>query len=475
MTKSVAIPQASELAADTDVFLRYLDNMNLPMDNVIASTEERNVLAANLPQFVNSLPPELRRDARYLSKFVGATAIGLFDAALNYVWNEVVLNLRKKASIYGVDLFFDAAVGGQARQAFKTEDDLAGIKDSVLLVTCRKLELISDVVYRKIDHILTMRNEVAASHPNVEAIGGFELLGWLQTCVRDVLQDALSPSAIRIKSFVSNLKSTNSPIDVPTQKRLKEELRLLATPHVNNLTISLFGMYVDQNSDQVLRKNISFIAKDVWDCSSESVKTNIGAKIEGYRTNLQNGKLEKGVEFLTGVDGLRYESLSTKIINLISYADQLLSAHYGYNNFYNEPQHITEILRYCKKAEDIPVEVKDKLIKTVVKCRIGRGLSYCEGVSPSGRDMYDQFIKLQDDDGIVRLIISLFDPEINSKLTNGICQEHLISILEMCKNVAVSERLEEILNYLLNDIPNAHKAANKGDFRELCKPLIHWK
>ena len=29
-------------------------------------------------------------------KFVVGAAIGLFDASLNYVWNEVVLNLRKK-------------------------------------------------------------------------------------------------------------------------------------------------------------------------------------------------------------------------------------------------------------------------------------------------------------------------------------------------------------------------------------------
>ena len=70
----------------------------------------------------------------------------------------------------------------------RSEFDLDGIKDSVLLDTCLKLELVSEVVYRKLDHILTMRNEVAASHPNVENIGGFELMGWLQTCVKDVLQ-----------------------------------------------------------------------------------------------------------------------------------------------------------------------------------------------------------------------------------------------------------------------------------------------
>jgi hypothetical protein len=179
-----------QLAAESSVFAEYLAQFGLPIDNIIATTEERGVISANLPSFLSTLPAETKKDARYLSKFVGATAIGLFDAALNYVWNEVVLCLRKKASIYGVDLFFDSAVGGKNRDSYKDEDDLAGLKDTVLLDTCRKLELISDIVYIKLDNILTMRNELAASHPNVESIGGFELLGWLQTCVKEVLQDS---------------------------------------------------------------------------------------------------------------------------------------------------------------------------------------------------------------------------------------------------------------------------------------------
>lgn len=148
--------EPKELAVETNIFTQYLQQFGLPTDNIIATTEERRNVTVNLPAFIASLPPEEIREARYLSKFVGATAIGLFDAALNYVWNEVVLNLRRKASVYGIDLFFDAAVGGKNRDSFKDEDDLDGLKDIVLLDTCLKLELISNVVYQKLDHILTI-------------------------------------------------------------------------------------------------------------------------------------------------------------------------------------------------------------------------------------------------------------------------------------------------------------------------------
>src|SRR6266576_4832033 len=97
---------SKELAAETAVFTAYLRQFGLPTDNIIATTPERAIIAANLPVLLGALAPSEKKDARYLSKFVGATAIGLFDAALNYVWNEVVLNLRKKAGVYGLDLVF---------------------------------------------------------------------------------------------------------------------------------------------------------------------------------------------------------------------------------------------------------------------------------------------------------------------------------------------------------------------------------
>lgn len=463
-----------ELAADTTVFAGYLQKFGLPADNVIASSEERRVVSANLPNFLDKLPAEEKREARYLSKFVGATAIGLFDAALNYIWNEVVLNLRKKAVIYGIDLFFDAAVGGVNRASFKDEDDLDGLKDSVLLNTCRKIELISDVVYRKLDHILTMRNEVAASHPNVESIGGYELLGWLQTCVKDVLQDRPSESAIRIKSLVENLRARQDVIDQPTASRFCDELRNLSLPHVHNLLITLFGIFVAPATSQILRANVARISPAVWQCADDSVKFKVGATIDGYRTNLQESKLTKGIEFLTLVDGRMYETLPARTIALENLADRLDDVHDGWDNYYNEPPVMREILQFCRKSTDIPKEVLPKLTRVILRCRLGRGLSYREGVSPAGRPLYDQFLGMLDDTGIVYCVIALYHPEINSKLTGVICQRHLDSVLHLLKNLAISDRLKQVLDFLLNDVPHAHRAKSRKDFRDLSGPLIKW-
>src|SRR5690606_7798669 len=125
---------------------------------------ERAIIGQNLPAYIASLPQEIKRDARYWSKFGVGAGFGLFDYSLNAMWNEVILDLRKKAIAYGIDIFFDSAVGGgKNREFYKTEDDLGSLKDAVLLDTCRKLELISDTTYKKLKHILDMRNDIGIS------------------------------------------------------------------------------------------------------------------------------------------------------------------------------------------------------------------------------------------------------------------------------------------------------------------------
>jgi hypothetical protein len=467
--------EPKELAVETTVFSQYLRQFGLPTNNVIATTEERRIVTINLPAFLDALPPEEKRDARYLSKFVGATAIGLFDAALNYVWNEVVLNLRKKACIYGIDLFFDAAVGGKTRDLYKDENDLNGLKDSVLLDTCRKLELVSDVVYRKLDHILTMRNEVAASHPNVESIGGFELLGWLQTCVKDVLQDRPSDSAIRIRSLVDNLKARRDVVDDPTLTRFFGELKNLSLPHVHNLLITLFGIFVSPETDQILRKNVARLAPAVWQHGEDRVKYRIGTMIDGYRTNLQQVKLEQGIEFLKIVGGRMFESLPARTIALENLSDRLDDAHDGWDNYYNEPPIMREILSYFRSSVDIPKETMPKLTRVILRCRLGRGLSYRDGVSPSGVPLYDKFFGMLDDTGVAYCTENLFIPEINSKLSNEICQKHLTSVLQGLKKITIADRLKSAIDFLLGNIADAQNASSHAKFRELTAPFIQWK
>lgn len=113
--QQIIITNTNVPSNDFSKFEQFLQDYKLPTDDVIASPDERRRIMNAIPEFLASLPEDTRKNARYLSKFIAGSAVRLFDASLNFVWNEVVLSLRKKIVIYGLDMFFDNAVGNYER------------------------------------------------------------------------------------------------------------------------------------------------------------------------------------------------------------------------------------------------------------------------------------------------------------------------------------------------------------------------
>lgn len=475
MQNSIIQQQSNSLTtADTTRFEEYLSYLGLPTTNIIASLPERQKIEANLPTFVQSLDPKVRQEARYLSKFVAGAAIGLFDASLNYIWNEVVLTLRKKAVIYGLDMFFDAATGGARRELYQTEDDLAGLKDNTLINTCRKLELISEIVYTKLMHILTMRNDIGASHPNSYSINAFELLGWLQTCVSDVLNDQPSESAIQIRAFIDNLKKSTAVLDPAAIKSMEKPLAELSLQNTDNLLNSIFGVYVADKTDAIVRKNISLVASHIWSKASDDVKYKLGVAIDGYKNNLYQEKHQLGSEFFGFCGGNKYKSLESRIIELDEHTENLLDARYSWDNYYNEPQHMRHILSYLTSEKDIPPERASKIIKTILICRVGKGIPYCQGVSPSGQPLYDKFFSLLGDHNIVLLLLAMHSNEVRGMLDNKFCRQHMLDVMAIVEKNVISDRIKEILEYVKANAHVLHKIHVDSKYKELTKNHINW-
>jgi hypothetical protein len=457
---------------DFNKFDQFLESLGLPKENILAVPAERQVIQENFPRFVMSLPPELKRDSRYLSKFAAASAIGLFDAALNYVWNEVVLNLRKKTIIYGLELFFDAAVGGKFRDLFSSEADLSGLKDKVLLDSCHKLELISETIYKKLTHILIMRNDIGASHPNDANINAFELMGWLQTCVQEVINDTPSAAALQVKAFVENLRNQTTVIDVSTLQHMQGAIKELHTRNCDNVLQTIFGMYISAGANNILKKNISLVSPFVWASSDDNLKYKLGVQLDGYRTNLHNEKFADGNEFFEFCNGNKYKSLEARVIIIDELVDELLSTHNGWNNFYNEVPPARKLLSYIVSEADIPHERREKIIRAILICRVGNGVSYNAGVSPAGRPVYDSFIAKLGDDNVVQALVAFYRPELHVVLSNQYCKSNAVQILnDMRKNV-ISDKLKQIVDYLIANAVNLEKVMKSTEFKTLAATHI---
>lgn len=455
--------------------VEFLRQMGLPADNIIAAQHERAIIGQNLSTYIESLPAEVKREARYLSKFVVGAGVGLFDYSLNAIWNEVVLELRRKAISYGLDIFFDAAIGGKARDFYKTEEDLASVKDAVLLDTSIKLELISETTFKKLKHILDMRNDIGISHPTNYTINAFELLGWLQTCVQDVLQDRPTAAAIQVQAFIANLKTYDVPLDKTTQANIEERIRELRSHHCGNILRTAFGIYVSPDTAPQVRKNISLLGPTVWGNCLDEPRYQLGIVLQGYNSNLHRDKYTLGEEFFRAVNGNRFRTESDRTLIVDGLLDELHEKHQGYDNYMHEAPVADAVASYIQTQNDILASNADKLVKVVLMCRIGRQYSYCDGVSPRGLPYYDKMLTLFGDRYTPNALAALTQVEIQAELHHPSNRRKARTALQLIKQSVVNARLNECLDYLIARIEANGRTVFDSEFKRLSTGYIQWQ
>ncbi|QYC11487.1 hypothetical protein [Brevundimonas nasdae] len=458
------------------LLVSFLEQMGLPSENIIADQSQRAIIGTNLGELIASIPAEHRKDARYLSKFVIGAGFGLFDYSLNAIWNEVVLKLRAKAVMYGLDIFFDAAVGGsKARELYSTEEHLSALKDSVLLDSCRKLELISDTTYKKLKHILDMRNDNGISHPTTYSINAFELLGYLQNCVQDVLNENPTAAALQLQSFVANLKTLNGPLDPTAKASIEAKIIELPTHLCGNLIRTVFGLYVAPETDPAVRKNITLFAPKLWAACDDDTKFKLGIVLEGYNVNLYKDKHALGAQFFEVVGGQAFRSPSERAIIIDGLITNLLNTHNAWDNFHHEPSVALELASYVPDQGAVIEHLANRMFTVVMTCRLGNGVAYNSGVSPGAKGFYDQILAIAGDKYAPHVMASLSSSyEIKARLSNERCRAQAHKALQVVRGVVINQRIAECLDYLIARIETDSCCVNSIEFQKLSAGYIKW-
>ncbi|HDR3903004.1 TPA: hypothetical protein QCO88_005690 [Bacillus cereus] len=134
----------------------YLVHLGLPCESILVDPDERTVVINNLPNIVTRLNDQQKTEAMYISKFIAACGAGLFDAAINFLWNETVVNLRNKVIRFDMDYFLSTVVTDpKRRKNFKTEEDLVKLDDWELVKGCKDTGIITQIGFKHLDYIRT--------------------------------------------------------------------------------------------------------------------------------------------------------------------------------------------------------------------------------------------------------------------------------------------------------------------------------
>ncbi len=372
--KLPALPEQlySEIAAITSA-------LGVPRD-VLAPDDEIGYAWRELPRELRAMPPQLRGEL--VARMCVAVAAGLFDGAINYIWNVTVLHLRQRIRDFGLP-----AVSQILQRQFE-EDDLNDLQDSNLIEFCLKLNLITEDGFFFLDQCRETRNNFSAAHPAIGTINDREFITFLNRCVKYALSDESSLVGIDFNDFINAIKGgrfTDGQCDAWAT-------RLDAThdPQRQLLFGTLHGIYCDPGSAEPARLNALDLCIAYQPKLSAAIKSNLIDQHSDYLAKGESKRHLVSQNFFErlGLLALLNESERHSVIS--GAVRRLWNVHLAMNNFYNEPPFAERLLK-LSELEPIPETVQEQFVHTVVGCYIGNGYGASRAAVPYYEAMIQSF------------------------------------------------------------------------------------
>ena len=460
MANEIIVSTKNEVSTGVDHFTTaltsYLNELGLPTDKVLVAVPERQRVINNLPDVISAIDGSRRQNSLYLSKFIAACGAGLFDAALNFIWDETVVNLRTKVARFDLEYFYDSVVTDPARRTkLKDESDLSKIEEWELVRGCHLTGILSDIGYKHLDYIRDMRNWASAAHPNQNELTGFQLVSWLETCIKEVIAKDPEGPAIEVKRFLNSIRNTN--LTAGDAQHINAGIEYLPSDIIKSLLRTLFGMYTAANAAVQIKSNIKLVAQKCWALSPEDAKHECGFRYASFAANGEIDRKTAANEFLTVVGGLPYLPGDTLALEISEKIANLYNAHNAFNNFYNEPAHARALASYISSAGQIPDAVRKSYVKTIVMTKIGNGY----GISGMAEPYYDSLIEKFGEHEIKEFVQLLLDREFSSRVALRSCTPNFKNLANYLSgrttNQISLQALQKIVGSTDAQIPNLGK------------------
>lgn len=461
----------TQLLAVENGLLGFLEQHDLPTNNIFAPVPERATVFKNIEDVIDKIEIPNREDSVYISKFVAAIATGLFDAGLNYLWDETILQIRKRVIQYDLEYFYDNAVTGEKRKKLETEDDIVKLDDYDLIKGAKEIGLISNLGFKHLEYINYMRNWASAAHPNQNELTGLQLVGWLETCIKEVISLPISNIAVRIKQLLTGVRLNE--ISEKDAEEISVFFTNLTTEQANNLASGFWGIYTNSSTEQKSRQNIILLLPELWGHVSEDTKDGLGIKYGNFVANnyLEEKKLAR--EYLRIVNAESYIPDDLRGVEIESAINDLLVAHRGGNNFYSEPSFARQLIRIVGESPKVPKQINKQYVYALIEVF----MTNANGIAWNAEPTYIKLIQNFDETQATIAMLSFTTTEISSKLQFHLCRKKFLSIVEFAKKritkPVILELAEKIQDFPESNLENLMKDKRIQTILESIKVL--WK
>lgn len=400
-------------------------SLNISRD-ILASEEEITAAWNNLPGVMSKIPVELRNEG--LARMCVAVSAGLFDSAINYIWNSAIIELREKVRRFGLSVVEQII----AKSKFD-EKSLLNLQDSDLLKLCLELNLITEDGYFFLDQCRDIRNNFSAAHPVVGQIDDHEFIGFANRCAKYALGNEHNPIGVDISSFMSAVKGDKFSVDQKNEwiQRIKntheaQQYLLFGTLH---------GIYSDPASIEQFRVNALMIAEAFAPNFTPRAKSDLINRHQDYRAKGDDKRYKASQQFFEKLGMLSLLSAQEFHSLLSNTANHLLSVHQSMNNFYNEPPFAERLLQLTEQAA-IPDTAKEEIVIAVITCATGNPYGVSEAAIPSYHKLIQGFSPRE-----VEIMLSL--PEKGLTVSQRIarhpnCKDRFVELVKLVDPSSVS-------------------------------------
>ncbi|MCZ4324621.1 hypothetical protein [Pseudomonas anguilliseptica] len=352
-------------------------SLGIPRE-VLASDEEIQYAWRDLPREIREIPPALRGEL--VARMCVAVSTGLFDGAMNYIWNAAILQLRTKVRNFGLPIV------AQILQSDFEEKHLLELQDSRLLELSLKLNLVNEDGFFFLDQCRDVRNNFSAAHPTMGSINDREFTTFLNRCVRYALADASSPKGVDIGAFISAVKGPrfNANQNGVWVQRLSDT----HDAQRQMLVGMVHGIYCDQNTSEPSRLNALDIGNALKGIFTAALRSDLVNKHSEYAAKGDEPRHTASLQFFEKLGLLTLLNESEQHAVFYRAIERLWNVHNASNNFYNEPPFAERLLELSSQGA-VPETAQEQFVQAVVCCNIGNGYGVCWAAATS----YEQIIR----------------------------------------------------------------------------------
>lgn len=413
-----------------------LDALKLPR-TVLASDEAITFTWVNLPRLLTKIPESERNEL--VARMCIAVHSGLFDSAINYIWNAAILALRNKVRSFGLPI-----VASIKNKDFE-EKHLLELQDSELLQLVLELNIIDEQGFFFLSQARATRNNYSAAHPSLQMIDEFELMAFANRCIENALANPINHTGLEIPTLLLTLKQGN--LTGSQYSYWLDALKQTYDAQRSLIINMMHGMYCDSNMAETIRQNILKICIDLKESFSNTSKSKLLNAHTNYLAKGEEEKYKASIQFFEKLSFL--ELLSDGELNsLFTRAiERLYQVHSGFDNFHNEPP-FAERLNELTKAHAVPSLIQEKFVEIVSSCFIGNGYGVSNAALTSYEDMIKNFSPIE-----ISLLLNLVQYETyllgyRVKNTRG-CSLRFKKLLQLINPISVPSSVKHTYDFYI--------------------------